>query len=72
MRGKVTAAQRLTKAQIEGIKEALQERTNKQIELNVNVDHALIGGLKTQIGDKVFDASLKTQLQRMQDTLKKG
>ncbi|WP_136524088.1 ATP synthase F1 subunit delta [Geomonas ferrireducens] len=62
----------LDAAQVEEIKGALAKSTGKKVELKVVVDPALIGGVVTQIGDKVFDGSVRTQLANIQDILQKG
>lgn len=62
----------LEPAQVEEIKAALAKSTGKKVELKVVVDPALIGGVVTQIGDKVFDGSVRTQLANIQDILQKG
>ena len=62
----------LEPAQIEEIRTALAKSTGKKVELEVKVDPALIGGVVTKIGDKVFDGSVRTQLARIQDILQKG
>jgi len=40
--------------------------------LNVEIDKSLIGGLQAEMGGKLFDGSVKTQLKRIADTLAKG
>ena len=62
----------LDAAQIEEIRGALAKSTGKKVELKVEVDPSLIGGVVTQIGGKVFDGSVRTQLARIQDILQKG
>lgn len=62
----------LDAAQVEEIRGALAKSTGKKVELKVVVDPALIGGVVTQIGDKVFDGSVRTQLANIQDILQKG
>lgn len=62
----------LEAAQIEEIRVALAKSTGKKVELKVEVDPSLIGGVVTKIGGKVFDGSVKTQLARIQDILQKG
>ena len=62
----------LDPAQVEEIKGALAKSTGKKVELKVVVDPSLIGGVVTQIGDKVFDGSVRTQLANIQDILQKG
>ena len=72
VRAKVTAAMTLNDAQVEGIRQSLAKITGKQVQVTVAVDPSLIGGVVTQVGDKVFDGSVKTQLTRIEDTLQKG
>lgn len=62
----------LEAAQIEEIRSALAKSTGKKVELKVEVDPSLIGGVVTKIGGKVFDGSVRTQLARIQDILQKG
>jgi len=62
----------LDAAQVEEIRAALAKSTGKKVELKVEVDPALIGGVVTKIGGKVFDGSVRTQLARIQDILQKG
>ena len=62
----------LEPAQIEEIRSALAKSTGKKVELKVEVDPSLIGGVVTKIGGKVFDGSVRTQLARIQDILQKG
>ncbi|HKL49017.1 MAG TPA: F0F1 ATP synthase subunit delta [Desulfuromonadales bacterium] len=72
VRARISTAIDLESAQAEAIKSGLERQTGKQVELKVGRDPALIGGIKAQIGGKVFDGSVKTQLKRIEDTLKKG
>jgi len=72
VRAKVSAAMTLSDGQVEGIRAALAKKTGKQVQVTVAVDQSLIGGVVTQVGDKVFDGSVKTQLARIEDTLQKG
>lgn len=72
LRARVTAASSLSGAQGEAIRSGLEQRTGKKVELTVALDAALIGGLQVEIGGKVFDGSIRTQLKRIEDTLQKG
>ncbi|MBN2428588.1 MAG: F0F1 ATP synthase subunit delta [Deltaproteobacteria bacterium] len=71
-RAQLTSAKRLTKEQKEQIKAELEKQTGKKVDLEVKVDSSLLGGIKTEIGGRVVDGSLETQLKRMGDTLTKG
>ncbi|MBT0664874.1 F0F1 ATP synthase subunit delta [Geobacter pelophilus] len=72
VRPMVTSGMALSDQQVAEIKTALEQSTGKKVELTVQVDPALIGGVVTKIGDRVFDGSVKTQLNRIQDILQKG
>lgn len=72
LRSTVTSALPLSEPQVDGIRRALEKATGKQIVLTVSEDPALIGGVVTRIGDKVFDGSIRTQLAKIQDILQKG
>ena len=50
----------------------VRDKTNKEIILEVEQDPELIGGIVTQIGDLVWDGSIKTQLSNLRETLKRG
>ncbi len=71
-RARVVSATELDDKQRQAIKAGLEKQTGKSIELTVEVDAELIGGIQVEIGGRLFDASLKTQLKRIEDTLKKG
>ena len=72
LRAKVTAAAKLTAAQQQAISAELEKQTGKNVELTIDIDASLIGGLRTEIGGRLFDGSVKTQLKRIEDTLTKG
>ena len=47
----------------------LSKSTGKTVEIEEVVDPSLIGGIKVQIGDKVFDGSVKSGLEKLRDAL---
>lgn len=71
-RATLVSAFELPAEALERIREALSRRTGKEIRLEVRRDPALLGGVVTQIGDLVLDGSLRTQLNRMRESFKKG
>jgi F-type H+-transporting ATPase subunit delta len=71
-RAQIVAATVLDAAQQKAISDALAKQTGKKVEIKTECDPDLIGGLRVEIGGKVFDGSVKTQLKRIEDTLKKG
>jgi F-type H+-transporting ATPase subunit delta len=72
LRARITTAVELREGQQEAIKSQLQEQTGKRVKLKVRLDPSLIGGLQAEIGGRVFDGSVRTQLKRIEDTLTKG
>jgi len=71
-RANVVSAAALAPETVDKIKSALAKKTGKNVLLDVEEDPGLIGGIVTQIGDLVFDGSIKTQLLNMRESLKRG
>ena len=72
VRAKITSANKLTKARSEALRKGLEKQTGMQVVLSMETDKSLIGGLQAEMGGKLFDGSVKTQLKRIEDTLAKG
>lgn len=72
LRARVATAAELSASQQETIRAGLEKKTGKRIELTVQVDSSLIGGLRAEFGGKVYDGSIRTQLKRIENTLNKG
>ena len=71
-RALVVSATTLSQDTLDKIQGALSKKTGKDVKFDVKEDSSLIGGIVTQIGDLVFDGSIKTQLLNMRESLKKG
>jgi F-type H+-transporting ATPase subunit delta len=69
VRAAVTSATPLSSQQQQALEQSLGTLTGKQVQLEVDVDPALIGGVVTRIGSTVYDGSIRTQLQRMKEKL---
>ena len=67
----IASAYPLQDQQLEKIVSLLAKRYSKKISPTVNVDEDLIGGIKVQVGDKVWDASVRGRLQEMAVALTK-
>jgi F-type H+-transporting ATPase subunit delta len=50
---------------------ALSRRTGKQVQLEIDVDPELLGGVVAKVGDLVFDGSLRKQLAQLRANLTK-
>jgi F-type H+-transporting ATPase subunit delta len=72
LRARITSAVPLDDAQQQAIGAGLEKQTGKKVALNLNVDPRLIGGVQAEIGGRLFDGSVRTQLQRIEESLTKG
>ncbi|WP_300667552.1 ATP synthase F1 subunit delta [Desulfoluna sp.] len=68
----VVSAVGLSEDAVEKIKASLSALTGKDVILNLEKDPGLIGGIVTKIGDLVLDGSVRTQLQNMKESFKRG
>ena len=66
----VHTAFELTDAQVADLAQRLEQRTGRRVRTNVQLDKALIGGVKVVIGDKVIDGSARGQLAALENALK--
>jgi F-type H+-transporting ATPase subunit delta len=71
-RAEVTSAAPLADDEVARIKDVLTGVVGGRVEVDVQVDQSLIGGLVARIGDMVFDGSVKTQLLGLKESLKRG
>lgn len=69
MRVKVRTAFPLSPELQEQLKEALIKKTGRKVSMEMAEDSALLGGLVIQMGDVVFDNSVKTQLNKIRNQL---
>jgi F-type H+-transporting ATPase subunit delta len=65
----VESAFPLNDEQLEILMQRLERRTNHKVKANVRIAPELIGGVKVQIGDEVWDASVRGQIDGMAGAL---
>ena len=65
----VRSAVSLTDEQISRVAAALSRASGRNVTVHVVVDPEIIGGLTAQIGDTVFDGSVRTRLDKMKERL---
>jgi F-type H+-transporting ATPase subunit delta len=70
VRAAVTSAFALEKDQLDRIAGTLSKVVKKEVDLDVTVDPALIGGLIAEVQGMVYDGSVKTQISRLKQSLK--
>ncbi len=68
----VTTALPLSAAQAKGVAAALRQALGKDPEIETRVDPAILGGIKVQVGSRLFDASLKSKLDSLKFALKRA
>jgi F-type H+-transporting ATPase subunit delta len=69
----VTVAEALSDANLDALKGAIKNVTGgKDIDFNVNVDPAIIGGLIVKVGSRMVDTSLRTKLNAIKIAMKEA
>jgi len=71
-RAQVRSARALSDAQQERLRRALGARLGREVTLEISVEPELLGGLVAQVGDQVFDGSVRTQLRQLRHSLVSG
>lgn len=61
----LTSAEPLTDELTLSVKTALERKTGKKVNLRSSVDPSLIGGITVQIGDTMFDGSVRHSLEKL-------
>lgn len=69
LKAKVTAAVALDAQQLASIRNALQRRFGRDVEIEMGVDPDLIGGAVITAGDVVIDGSIRGKLARLRSAL---
>jgi F-type H+-transporting ATPase subunit delta len=68
----VITAVPLSAAQSKGVAAALRQALGKDPEIETRIDPAILGGIKVQVGSRLFDASLKSKLDSLKFALKRA
>ncbi len=64
---KVTSTQPLTNPQIDDLGKKLEKITDGKVVLELKVDKNIIGGIKVELDEKVFDGSLKRRFELLKE-----
>jgi len=65
---RVESAVTATPGQMAAIKSGLESHYGAGLEINYSVDPALIGGMRIQVGSDLYDGSVKTRLEKLQQS----
>jgi len=72
IRVKITSSTTINDSQVKEISKHLKSRLKKNIEPTVFKDPSILGGIKIQDGDTIYDYSLSTQLEQFKKNLIKA
>jgi len=67
-----TSASPLTPDEVRVLTQRLEQHTGGRVELTVEVDPSLLGGLVVRVGDRLIDGSVRSRLERLRNQLVSG
>jgi F-type H+-transporting ATPase subunit delta len=67
-----TSATALTPDEVRALTARLEQSTGGRVELHVEVDPSLLGGLVVRVGDRLIDGSVRGRLERLRNQLISG
>ena len=67
---RVTSAHPLGDAQVAALKSNLKTRLGRAVEVDLNVDPAILGGLVVKVGSEMIDGSIRTKLDTLAQAMK--
>jgi F-type H+-transporting ATPase subunit delta len=68
----VTVAEQLKSQHLDTLRAALKSVTGKDVDLDIKVDPAIIGGLVVKLGSRMVDSSLRTKLNAIKHAMKEA
>jgi F-type H+-transporting ATPase subunit delta len=68
----VTVAEALKDLHVDALRAALKAVSGKDIDLDVKVDPAILGGLVVKLGSRMVDSSLRTKLNAIKHAMKEA
>ena len=67
----VKSAVPLVESEVEALKEKLEEKYNKKIIMESEIDKSILGGLYVRVGNDVIDGTVKSKILEMRDLMLK-
>ena len=68
----VTVAEPLKDAHVDALRAALKSVTGKDVDLDIKIDPAILGGLVVKLGSRMVDNSLRTKLNGIKHAMKEA
>lgn len=72
LRGSLVTAVELSQDKQDKVRSGLEKQLNRNLVLDFETDQEILGGLLLRIGDKLYDASIKAQLEQVKAKIKRG
>ena len=72
LRGSLITAIDLSREKQDQVRSGLEKQLNSNLVLDFETDQSILGGLLLRIGDKLYDASIKAQLEQVKENIKRG
>lgn len=69
VRARVVTARKLDEDFLATLRSAIEQRTQRAVDLTETIDPEVIGGLRVNVGDRVLDGTLRRSLQDMRRSL---
>lgn len=67
----VKVAVKLTEVQRDKLRAKLEQLTHKKIDLRVEADPMILGGIVARVGDRIFDTSLRNKLNLLKEKMER-
>ena len=67
--GMIYTPYELTDQQIKDIEKAISQKENKKVTLKVSIDPSLLGGIKVQIANRIYDGTIKNKVEMLKKEL---
>ena len=68
----VTVAEPLKDQHVDALRAALKSVTGKDVDLDIKIDPAILGGLVVKLGSRMVDSSLRTKLNGIKHAMKEA
>ncbi|MCF8085625.1 MAG: F0F1 ATP synthase subunit delta [Desulfohalobiaceae bacterium] len=72
LRGSLITAIELSSEKQDNVRSGLEKQLNRNLVLDFETDQDILGGLLLRIGDRLYDASIKAQLEQVKEKIKRG
>ena len=65
----ITSVSKLSDDEVQKISSTIENKIQKKLNVKIDIDTSLVGGIKLRVGNTLIDGSISNRLQKMRDTL---